>query len=99
MKLASLVVTRMKMASLVVTRMELASLVDPDVQLFSGRLVCILNTVQGHFVLLAGSSDLVVILGVITDFLHKPYNSIEDPLDLWFHNLTSGSVVPAFSVG
>ena len=40
-----------------------------------------------------------MILGVITDFLHKPYNSIEDPLDLWFHNLTSGSVVPAFSVG
>ena len=46
-----------------------------------------------------GPSDLNVILGVITDFLHRPYNSIEDPLDLWFHNLVPGSVVPAFSVG
>lgn len=42
---------------------------------------------------------MVVILGIIGDFLHKPYNSVEDPLDLWFHSLSSGSVVPAFSVG
>lgn len=47
----------------------------------------------------AGPSDLVVILNVIADFLHKPYNSVEDPLDLWFHSLQANSVVPAFGIG
>ena len=47
----------------------------------------------------SGPSDLVAILGVVADFLHKPYNSVEDPLDVWFHNLVAGSVVPAFSIG
>jgi len=47
----------------------------------------------------AGPSDLNVILGIITDFLHKPYNSIEDPLDLWFHQLPKNELIGPFSVG
>ena len=46
-----------------------------------------------------GSSDLVIILNIIADFLHKPYNSIEDPQDLWFHTLTPNSAISAFSIG
>ena len=46
-----------------------------------------------------GPSDLNVILGIITDFLHKPYNSIEDPLDLWFHQLPAGTLIAPFSIG
>jgi len=40
-----------------------------------------------------------VILGIISDFLHKPYSSIEDPLDLWFHDLVPGTEIKPFSVG
>ena len=54
---------------------------------------------QGQGAVYTGPSDLNVILGVITNFLDKPYNSIEDPLDLWFHNLPAGSEIPAFSIG
>ena len=46
-----------------------------------------------------GPSDLNAIRGIITDFLHKPYNSIEDPLDLWFHDLPVGSESQPFTVG
>ena len=54
---------------------------------------------QGQGAVYTGPSDLNVILGVISNFLDKPYNSIEDPLDLWFRNLPAGSVTPAFSIG
>ena len=40
-----------------------------------------------------------MILGIISDFLHKPYSSIEDPLDLWFHDLVPVTEIQLFSVG
>ena len=46
-----------------------------------------------------GPSDLNVILGIITNFLHEPYNSVEDPLDLWFHDLPKKDEIRPFSIG
>ena len=46
-----------------------------------------------------GASDQNVILGIVGDFLHKPYNSVEDPLDLWFHQLIPGSIILPFTIG
>lgn len=46
-----------------------------------------------------GASDQNVIQGIVVDFLHKPYNSLEDPLDLWFHQLTPGAAVKPFTIG
>ena len=40
-----------------------------------------------------------MILGIVGDFLHKPYNSVEDPLDLWFHQLIPGSSILPFTIG
>jgi hypothetical protein len=40
-----------------------------------------------------------VIHGIVLDFLQKPYNSVEDPLDLWYHQLAPGSLVEPMTVG
>ena len=46
-----------------------------------------------------GASDQTVILGIVADFLHRPYNSLEDPLDLWFHQLVPGTAIMPFTIG
>ena len=46
-----------------------------------------------------GASDQNVILGIVADFLHRPYNSLEDPLDLWFHQLVPNSTILPFTIG
>ena len=40
-----------------------------------------------------------MILGIVADFLHKPYNSLEDPLDLWFHQMVPNSTIMPFTIG
>ena len=35
----------------------------------------------------------------VNDFLHEPYNSVTDPLDLLFMGLTPGTVIPDFGIG
>ena len=40
-----------------------------------------------------------VIKGIMSDFMSKPYNSIEDPLDLWYHQLQPNTLVKPFTVG
>ena len=47
----------------------------------------------------SGPSDQNVILGIISDFLHTPFRSFEDPLDLWFHELVPGTEIKPFSIG
>jgi len=46
-----------------------------------------------------GKSDQNVINNIILDFLHSPYRSHEDPLDLLFMNQTAGTLIKPFSVG
>ena len=44
----------------------------------------------------SGPSDQNVILGIISDFLHSPFRSFENPLDLWFHGLVPGAEIKPF---
>ena len=46
-----------------------------------------------------GKSDQANINACISDFLHEPYNSTTDPLDLLFNDLPKGGPIPAFSIG
>ena len=48
---------------------------------------------------MSGKSDQANINGCILDFLHEPYNSTVDPLDLLFNNLPKGEPIPPFSIG
>ena len=52
-----------------------------------------------HVMSASGPSDQNVILGIISDFLHTPFRSFEDPLDLWFHELVPGTEIKPFSIG
>ncbi len=40
-----------------------------------------------------------MILGIIADFLHRPCNSMEDPMDLWFHQLSPGTAILPLTIG
>ena len=44
-------------------------------------------------------SDQANINACIVDFLHEPYDSIRDPLDLLFNDLAKGAPIPPFSIG
>ncbi len=46
-----------------------------------------------------GKSDQTAISGIITDFLHSPFDSVSEPLDLLFVGQTPGARVKLFSVG
>ena len=48
---------------------------------------------------MSGKSDQANINACILDFLHEPYNSTVDPLDLLFNDLPKGGPIPPFSIG
>ena len=48
---------------------------------------------------MSGKCDQANVNGCISDFLHEPYNSTQDPLDLLFNNLSKGEPIPSFSIG
>ena len=46
-----------------------------------------------------GPSDQNVINSVVLDFLHEPYASEREPLDVLFFELPAGAAIPSFGIG